>query len=57
MRRMLAFNRCRPVIALRVLADACESGSYPHTFGAIGLYPQVCSQVVTTLVVTPMMGI
>ena len=57
MRRMLAFNRCRPVIALRVLADACESGSYPHTFGATGLYPQVCSRVMTTLVVTPMMGI
>ena len=57
MRRMLVFDRSRPAIVPRVFTDACESGSYPHTFGATGLYPQVCSQVVTTLVVVRMMGI
>lgn len=55
--RMLAFDRFRLAIVPRVFTDAYESGSYPHTFGATGLYPQVCSQVVTTLVVVRMMGI
>ena len=55
--RMLAFDRFRPAIVPRVFTDAYESGSYPHTFGATGLYPQGCCRVVTTLVVVRMMGI